>query len=117
MNKDDIETIKNDYNALSVDSRDNPIPLTFAKSALARTFNTSVSTSVAITLATTTSMIEVTAIDDSIFLKYGSTAVSNSNFDEFISVGATRHYVVPNRVTVINVKDNGGSGTVVIIEK
>ena len=113
----DTETLKPKFVGLSRDTHDNPLPLTFAKIALAQTYNTSISTSTEITLDTETSLIEVTALDDSVFLKYGTVDVTNANFDEFISAGSTRHYVIPSGVTAINVIDNGGSGAVVVIEK
>lgn len=111
------ETLKRLFAGLSRDTNNNPVPLTFAKVALAQTYDTTISTSTEITLNAGTSLIEVTAIDDGVFLKYGTDDVTSSNFDEFISNGSTRHYVIPSGVTAINVKDNGASGAVIIIQK
>ncbi len=94
-----------------------PVHLTFPFAALARTRDTTISTSTEITLNADTKLIEVTALDDNIYLKYGTDNVTNANFDEFIVAGSTRHYMVPYGVTAINVIDAGASGAVIIIEK
>lgn len=85
--------------------------------ALARTRNTSISTSTEITLNTDTTVIEINAIDGNVYLKYGTDDVTNSNFDEFISAGQTRHYIIPSGITAINLIDDGDSAKVIVIEK
>ena len=85
--------------------------------ALARTRNTSISTSTEITLNTDTTVIEINAINGNVYLKYGTDDVTNSNFDEFISAGQTRHYIIPSGITAINLIDDGDSAKVIVIEK
>ena len=85
--------------------------------ALAKTRDTTISTSTEITLNIDTTLIEVHAVDGNVFLKYGTDDVTNANFDEFIQAGQTRHYVIPSGVTAINVIDSGDSATVIVIEK
>lgn len=105
------------------DDNRNPIHLTPNTTALAQTRDVSISSSTEITLDTDTRILEVTAVGGNVFLKYGTTAVTNANFDEFIPAGQTRHYVVPidtstnDLFTAINVIDDGDSATVVVIEK
>jgi hypothetical protein len=111
------ETIKTNFAGLSRDIHNNPLQLSFAKAALAVTNDTSISSSTQITLNENTSLIEVTAIDGNVFLKYGTDNATSSAFDEFIIAGATRHYVIPSGVTAINLIDNGDSAKVIVIEK
>lgn len=94
-----------------------PIQLTPNFTALARTRDTSISTSTEITLNADTTVIEVNAIDGNVFLKYGTDDVTNANFDEFIAAGSTRHYIKPTGVTAINLIDDADSAKVVVIEK
>ncbi len=60
---------------------------------LVATYDASVSASTAIVFATGTAVIEVSAIDKGIFMKWGGTA-SSSDFDEFISANTTRVYAI-----------------------
>ncbi len=98
------------------DSRGQQVPLTVSTPAIARTVNAAISSAVTITLAPTTSLIEVTAIAESVCLRY-QTGATTANFDEFILAGTTRHYVVPAGVTAISVIEFTASATVVVIEK
>ena len=111
------ETIKEKFAGLSRDTNNNAVQLSFAKAALAVTNNTAISTSTEITLNANTSLIEVNAIDGNVFLKYGTDDVTSISFDEFILAGSTRHYIIPENITAINVIDNGDSAKVIIIEK
>jgi len=103
--------------ALPTDSNGSMIPLNLSKPALAVTRDTTITSSTEITLNEETGIIEVSAIDDNVFLKYGTTNVTNSNFDEFIVAGQTRHYIIPVGITAINVIEDQGGATVVVIEK
>lgn len=105
------------FQELPIDTHRKPMQLTYSKVALARTRDTTISTSTEITLNLETSLIEVTALDDNVYLKYGTADVTNANFDEFIVAGSTRHYIIPDGITAINVIDSGASGSVIIIEK
>lgn len=105
------------YKRLTNDAEGRALQLTLATPALARTRDTSITTSTEITLNANTGLIEVTAIDDNVYLKYGTDNVTNANFDEFILAGSTRHYAIPEDVTAINVIDDGAGATVVVIEK
>jgi hypothetical protein len=93
------------------------IALVPARTAFARTRDTTVSTSTEIVLNENTTLLEITAITDHLYMKYGTDDVSNANFDEFILANSTRHYVVPAGVTAINLIDNGSSGAAIVIEK
>lgn len=101
---------------MPIDSNSNQITLTPAYAALARTIDTTISSATSITLNTATKLIEVTAINQGVYLRYQA-GVSNSNFDEYISADTTRHFVVPDGVTVISVIEKDAGATVVIIEK
>lgn len=99
---------------LDINSRE--IQLTQPTPALARTVDTTISTATSITLNALTSLIEVTALTGGVYLRYQAD-VSASNFDEFISDGSTRHYVIPDKVTVISVIEKDSGAGVIIIEK
>lgn len=101
---------------LPVDQKGDMIPLTTPTRALAVTYDTSISTATDITLNTSTALIEVTAINNGVFLRYASTA-SSSNFDEFVLADSTRHFVIPAGVTVVSVIEETASAKVVVIEK
>ncbi len=104
------------------DQNDVPLPLTPATLAAAITYDTTVSTSTTVTFNAATTMIEVSALSQAIFLKWGGTA-SNSAFDEFIGAGMTRHYAVPTdsatgiRYTTAQFIEQAASATLVVIEK
>lgn len=112
-----MTTFRANNKELPKDKAGDVIPLTLSTVALAQTRDTSVSSSTEITLDSDTVLIEVTAIDDNLYLKYGTDDVTNANFDEFILANTTRHYVIPNNITAINLIDDGNSGAVVVIEK
>lgn len=101
-----------------------PMQLTPGTVALKATYNTSISSNLAVTLqvaSTTTglpatSLIEVNAITGGIFLKWTSTAsAATDGFDEYIQAGTTRHYRVPTGVLIANFIS--ATGTLALIEK
>lgn len=92
------------------------IPLTPDKAALVVTYDTSISTATDITLDANTTFLEINAISEGVFLRYQATA-SSSAFDEYIAADTTRHYTVPEGVTVISVIERAASASVVVIEK
>ena len=85
--------------------------------ALAVTNNGSIGSSTTVTLQATTSLIEVSALSQGVYLKYGTTAVTSSNFDEYIQAGTTRHYKIPAGITAVTVLQQAATATVIIIEK
>ncbi len=87
----------------------NPKPPT-----LAVTYDATISSSTAITLNSGTSVIEVTAIDKGIFLKWGATA-SSSSFDEFIGANQTRQYVIQE--STVQFIEETTTAKLVVIEK
>lgn len=95
---------------ISVSTQESLVP---AKTALAVTYDTTITSATSVTLNALTSIIEVSAVDSGVFLKY-SAGASTSDFDEYILADTTRHYVIPDGVTVISVI---GDGAVVVIEK
>jgi hypothetical protein len=115
MNNQNKFTLEN--KVLPVDKNGHFAQITVPAPALAQTRDTSISTSTEITLNSKTGLLEVTAIDDNVYLKYGTDDVTNANFDEFITAGATRHYAVPQGITAINLIDDGNGATVIVIEK
>lgn len=92
------------------------MPLTPSKLALEETYDPTISSSTEVTLNAATTLIEVSAISQGIFMKWGGTA-SSSDFDEFIQAGSTRHYVVPAGQTTVQFIEQAASAALVLIEK
>ena len=98
-----------------------PMQITPDKIALAITYDTTVSAQTEVTLNSETLMVEVSAINTPILMKYktvaGGTAVSTTSFDEFIGAGMTRHFKIPQNITVLAFIEQAASATLVCIEK
>lgn len=92
------------------------MPIAPCKDAIAVTVDDSISSATTVTLDSDTTMVEVNALAQGVFLKYG-TGASSSDFDEFIQAGFVRNYVIPNGVTQISVIEQAAGATVIIIEK
>lgn len=101
---------------LPTDDNNKPMQLVPPSDALATTVDTTISSATTVTLNAATTLIEVNALSQGVYLKYG-TGVSSSDFDEFIAAGVTRHYVRPYGVSQISVIEQAASATVIIIEK
>jgi hypothetical protein len=101
---------------LPIDKNNKPMQLVPNTTALATTVDSSISAATDVSLNADTTFIEVNALVQGVYLKYGATA-SSSDFDEFIQAGMVRHYVIPDGVTTISVIEASASATVVIIEK
>ena len=71
-------------------------------SALEETYDTSISSSTEITLNSATKYIECTAIDQAVFMKWGTTDVSSSDWDHVIPIDTTRVFKVPSGTTAVN---------------
>lgn len=115
----ETEIFKTRYGALPIDNRDNPVPLVPSRIPLKFTYLTSISTSQEITLDVDTAILEVTAIDGNVFLRYGTdnAVASTDNAHAFIPAGGTRHYILPPNITAINLIDNGDSAKVIVIQQ
>jgi len=95
----------------------NPQYFTNSKApTLEETYDATISSSTSITLNTSATYIEVSAIDKGVFLKWGATA-SSSDFDEFISPNSTRTYVIPDEVTTVQFIEESATAKLVVIEK
>ena len=94
------------------------VQLVPSSSALASTASSSISTATNITLNGSTQIVEITAIDQGVFMKYAAGVTTSSNgFDEFIPADSVRHYVIPDGVTVISVIERAATASVIVIEK
>lgn len=98
------------------DKNGRPLSLTQNSTALAVTVDSTISSATSITLNTLTTLIEVQAVNQGIYLKYAE-GVTSSNFDEHILADTIRHFIVPDGVTVISVLEDTASATVYVIEK
>lgn len=84
--------------------------------ALAVTYDATISSTTTVTLNVATTVIEVTAIDKGIFMKWGAAATSSS-FDEFIGANQTRTYIKPAGQTSVQFLEETATAKLVVIEK
>lgn len=85
--------------------------------ALSRTVDASISSSTEITLNTATTFLSVYAIAKDIYLKWGTTDVSASNFDEVVIAGQQKNFIIPDGVTAVNFIEREAGATLIVIEK
>lgn len=91
--------------------------MTPAVQALAVTYDASISASTEITLNAATTLIEVSAIDKTILLNWGTADASTTVFDEVISLNTTRQFFVPVGVTAVNFIEQAATAILVCVEK
>ena len=94
-----------------------PLQLTPDVVALARTVDSTISSSTEITLNKATSILRVYAITKDVYLKWGTDDVTAANFDEVIPAGQILDFLVPNGQTAINLIEREAGSTVIVIEK
>ena len=91
--------------------------------AINETYDATISASVEITLNALTTLIEVSAIDKTILLNWGTTSASTTVFDEVISLNTTRQFLVPtdvtteNLYTAVNFIEQAATAILAVIEK
>lgn len=101
---------------IPIDANNKDLPCPPAIVALAKTYNATISSAVDITLNTSTTFLEISAIAKGVFVRFQATA-SSTNFDEFVSQDTTRYFVVPSGVTVISIIQQAATGAVAVVEK
>lgn len=100
------------------DASQTPLPLVPSVTSLAVTNNASISSGTTVSFNVATTLIEVNALSQGIFMKWGTTpGVSTTVFDEYIQSGATRHYVVPVGTVAAQFLQQAASATLILIEK
>lgn len=92
-----------------------PIPVAPPVVALEETYDATISGSTAITLNTATTMIEVTAIDKAIFMKWGGTAAS-TDYDHCIPLNSTRYFLVPSGITTVEFIEQAATAILSVTE-
>ena len=90
--------------------------------ALARTVNSSLSTSQEIVLQTATVFLRVYALSQDVYLRWGIEDVNANTFDEVIPAGQVVDLMVPFdkdgvKFTHVNLIERTTSATVIVIEK
>lgn len=83
--------------------------------ALAVTYDATISSATSITLNTATTSFEVLAITQPILLRYAA-SVSTSAFDAVIPANQSKVFVKPDGVTVISVIEAAATGAVAVLE-
>lgn len=98
----------------------NRIPLqnsSLTGTTLASTYDSTISSSTAITLQATTTSLTVTAIAQPILLRWGASAASTTNFDAVIPTGQTYFFAVPAGVTVVQFIETAASANLICVEQ
>lgn len=91
--------------------------------ALDETYDATISASTELTLNSSTTLIEVCAIDKAILLKWGTTDVSTTDFDEVIPANTVRQFYIPVDsatgvlFTAVNFIEQAATAILVVIEK
>lgn len=93
-----------------VDADGHSMPVLFAKTVLAQTIDDSISTSTEITFNANTNGIEMTAVNDEVFVRWGTTDATSATSDVSIPAGQTRFFVQDpdSRQTAVNVISTSG---------
>lgn len=85
--------------------------------ALARTVNSSLSSSVEITLHADTTFLRIYALSQDVYLRWGIENCNASTFDEVIPAGQVVDLAVPDGFNAFNVIERTTSATIIVIEK
>jgi len=85
--------------------------------ALARTVDSTISSSTEITLQKATRFIRAYAVAKDVYLKWGTADVTAANFDEVIPAGQIVDLLVPDGETAINLIEREATATIIVIEK
>lgn len=108
--------MKNKQAKLPENQRGGLVELTTDSVANARYYQDLTSTQFTITLNPLTTLLEIQSLNDNVFMAYGNIAVTSTNFDEFIQMNDTRHYVVPDGITQISFS-TASATKLIVIEK
>lgn len=98
---------------------DNNVPIQgvgFGSTALAVTYDATVSASTEITLNAATTTIEVTANTKPIFMKWGTADASSTAWDNVIAADSTRIFTVPAGTTAVNFIEQAATATLAVAE-
>lgn len=98
---------------------DNHVPIQgvgFSSTALAVTYDATISASTEITLNAATTVIEVTANAKPVFMKWGTADATSSVFDYLIAQDSTRTFHVPVGTTAVNFIEQAATATLAVAE-
>lgn len=106
---------------LPVDGSNRPVQLLPARVALARTVDATISSSTEVTFHASTSIIRVYATDADVYMKWGTTDVDATNFDQVIPAGQIADFVVPsdtsgNRYAAANFIERVATAALIVLE-
>ena len=97
--------------------------LTPATVALSQTVSSSISSSTTLAITAGATILRIYAVDKDIYFKWGSTAVTSSNFDEVIPANQIVDLVVPIDTTTgvlfttSRVIERSATATIIVIQK
>lgn len=107
--------------AIPRDDNGQTVPLTPSTPALARTVSGTISAAQTVTLNANTTFLRLYSADKDTYFKWGTTAVTSSNFDEIIPANQIVDVYVPvnapGKYTAFTVLERAASAFFVCIEK
>lgn len=103
--------------SLPITGSNQAVQLAPSKAALAVTVDATISASTEITLNANTSFIRVYAKTNDVYMKWGTTDVTASNFDEIIPANQLCDFFVPKDITAVNFIEESASAKLTVIEK
>lgn len=102
---------------LPTDGQGEAVQLTPDVPALARTLDTSISSSTEVTLNAGTTFLRLYATEEDVYFKWGTSDVTSANFDEILPAGQIVDLVVPEGQTAFNVLERASGAAIIAIEK
>ncbi len=108
---------------LAKDANNATIALSPSVVALSQGVNASISSSSTLAITDGATILRIYAVDKDIFLKWGSTAVTSSNFDEVIPANQICDFVIPIEVqpstlyTTCRVIERSATATMIYTQK
>ena len=84
--------------------------------ALDETYDATISATTEITLNASTEYIEVVAIDKAIFMKWGTTDASSTDWDHVIPANSFRGFYVPTGITAVNFIEQAATAILAVSE-
>ncbi len=102
--------------ALPIDSNRNVFQGLPATVALEENYDATISATTEITLNASTTMIAVTAIDKAVFLKWGTSDASSTDWDVCLPANSLTQLYVPPDITAVNFIEEAATAKLAVSE-
>lgn len=108
----------NKFNELTIphDKAGSAVQLMPAEVALEETYDATISASTEITLNANTKIIEVSVIDKPVFMKWGTSDASSTDWDHLLPANSITQWVVPPNITAVNFIEQAATAVIGVAE-